>query len=117
MITRALRSSLMGLALGTAVIGMAVAAESPGQIDNPATANPAPQNRPVMGGAPSGLPRADRDNPGFREDRRLGMDQDREANKRRFDIDRDRDRNADRDLQTGNELHPSAPVQPSTGAR
>ena len=58
----------MGLALGTAVIGMAVAAESPGQIDNPATANPAPQNRPVMGGAPSGLPRADRDNPGFRED-------------------------------------------------
>jgi hypothetical protein len=105
----------MGLTLGAAVIGMAVAAESPRDIDNPATANPALQNRAVQ-------PPRDQDtnrDRGFREDRRLGMDQDREANKRRFDIDRDRDRNADpdRDLQTGNELHPSEPVQPSTGAR
>jgi hypothetical protein len=45
---RPLRSTLLGLALGTAAIGIAAAAEAPGEFDTPSTAYPVLQTDPVM---------------------------------------------------------------------
>ena len=60
---RPLRSTLLGLALGTATIGIAAAAESPGEFDTPSTGYPVMQTEPV-------LPRRDRD--ANRDGRMLG---------------------------------------------
>ena len=44
---RPLRSTLLGLALGMAVIGSTAAAESPGEFDTPSTAHPVLQTTPI----------------------------------------------------------------------